>query len=37
VVAVVVLVYDLFWQILVVTALAAGLFVLWENIRELRR
>jgi hypothetical protein len=35
--AVVVLVYDLFWQILVVSVLIAGLYVLWENIRELRR
>ena len=37
IVAVAVLVYDLFWQILVVGVLIAGLFVLWENIRELRR
>jgi hypothetical protein len=32
-----ILVYELFWQLLVVSILAAGLFVLWENIRELRR
>ena len=37
VVSVVVLIYDLFWQILVIGVLAAGLFVLWENLRELRR
>lgn len=37
IVSVVVLVYDLFWQLLVIGVLAAGLFVLWENIRELRR
>jgi len=35
--SVVVLVYDLFWQILVIGVLGAGLFVLWENLRELRR
>jgi hypothetical protein len=32
-----VLIYELFWQLLVVGALAAGLFMLWENLRELRR
>jgi hypothetical protein len=37
VVSLAVLVYQLFWQLLIVGALAAGLFVLWENIRELRR
>lgn len=35
--SVAVLVYELFWQLLVVTALAAGIFMLWENLRELRR
>ena len=37
IVSVAVLVYDLFWQLLVIGVLAAGLFVLWENLRELRR
>lgn len=37
VVAVAVLIYDLFWQVVVIAVLAAGLFVLWENLRELRR
>jgi hypothetical protein len=37
IVSVVVLVYHLFWQLLVIGILAAGLFVLWENLRELRR
>jgi len=32
-----VLVYALYWQLLVVTVLVAGLFMLWENLRELRR
>lgn len=32
-----VLVYHLFWQLTVAWILAAGLYVLWENIRELRR
>jgi hypothetical protein len=31
------LIYDLFWQIVVIGVLGAGLFVLWENLRELRR
>jgi hypothetical protein len=35
--SVAVLVYELFWQLLVVAALGAGLFMLWENLRELRR
>jgi hypothetical protein len=37
VVSAAVLVYGLFWQLLVIGVLAAGLFVLWENLRELRR
>ena len=37
IVSVAVLVYALYWQLLVVTVLAAGLFMLWENLRELRR
>jgi hypothetical protein len=32
-----VLIYELFWQILVFGVLAAGLFMLWDNLRELRR
>ncbi|MCC6174664.1 MAG: NPP1 family protein [Chloroflexi bacterium] len=36
VVAVGVLVYEFAWQIVVLGVLAAGLFVLWENVRELR-
>ena len=37
IVSVGVLIYDLFWQIVVIGVLGAGLFVLWENLRELRR
>jgi hypothetical protein len=37
VISVGVLIYELFWQLLVVTALAAGIFMLWEYLRELRR
>lgn len=31
-----VLLYKYFWQILVIAILAAGLYLLWENLRELR-
>jgi hypothetical protein len=26
-----------FWQIIVLSVLAVGLYILWENLRELRR
>jgi hypothetical protein len=32
-----VLVYEFFWQLAVFAVVAAGLFILWENVRELRR
>jgi hypothetical protein len=37
VVSVGVLVYELYWQMVVIGVAVAGLFVLWENVRELRR
>ena len=37
VVAALVLVYEFFWQIVVVAVLVLGLYVLWDNLRELRR
>jgi hypothetical protein len=37
VVATLVLVYEFFWQIVVVAVLILGLYVLWDNLRELRR
>jgi hypothetical protein len=36
VVSVLVLIYTFFWQIAVAAILAAGLYLLWENLRELR-
>ncbi|MDP8923819.1 MAG: hypothetical protein M3O34_13180, partial [Chloroflexota bacterium] len=32
-----VLVYEFFWQLVVFAVVAAGLFILWENVHELRR
>lgn len=32
-----VLMYEFFWQIVVIGVLAAGLFIIWENIKELGR
>lgn len=31
-----ILIYQFFWQILVATVLLGGLYILWENIREMR-
>ena len=36
VVATLVLVYQFFWQLVVATVLVVGLYVLWDNLRELR-
>jgi hypothetical protein len=36
VVATLVLVYQFFWQLVVATVLVVGLYVLWDNVRELR-
>jgi hypothetical protein len=36
-VAVLVLVYEFFWQLVVAVVLILGLYVLWDNLRELRR
>ena len=36
VVATLVLVYEFFWQLVVATVLVVGLYVLWDNLRELR-
>jgi hypothetical protein len=37
VVATLVVVYRFFWQIVVVAVLSLGVYVLWDNLRELRR
>jgi hypothetical protein len=37
VVATLVVVYRFFWQIVVVAVLALGVYILWDNLRELRR
>src|SRR5215207_5349712 len=36
VVATLVLIYEFFWQLVVATVLVVGLYVLWDNLRELR-
>ena len=35
--ATLVIVYEFFWQLVVAGVLVLGLYVLWENLRELRR
>ena len=37
VVAALVIVYEFFWQLVVAAVLIVGLYVLWDNLRELRR
>jgi hypothetical protein len=37
VVAALVLVYEFFWQLVVAAVLVVGLYLLWDNLRELRR
>ncbi len=37
VVATLILVYEFFWQVVVAAVLILGLYVLWDNLRELRR
>jgi hypothetical protein len=37
VVAALILIYEFFWQIVVAAVLILGLYVLWDNLRELRR
>ena len=37
VVATLILVYEFFWQLVVAAVLILGLYVLWDNVRELRR
>ena len=32
-----ILIVEFFWQIVVIGVLAAGLYIMWENIREIRR
>lgn len=32
-----ILIVDFFWQIVVIGVLAAGVYIMWENIREIRR
>jgi hypothetical protein len=37
VVAALILIYEFFWQLVVAAVLCVGLYVLWDNLRELRR
>jgi hypothetical protein len=37
VVASLILVYEFFWQLVVAAVLLVGLYLLWDNLRELRR
>ena len=37
VVAALILLYEFFWQLVVAAVLGVGLYVLWDNLRELRR
>jgi len=37
VVSVLVLAFEFFWQIVVVAVIAAGVFIMWENLREITR
>jgi hypothetical protein len=37
VVAGLVVIYEFFWQIAVLALLAVGVYVLWENLREIQR
>jgi hypothetical protein len=37
VVAMLIIIYEFFWQLVVATVLVIGLYVLWDNLRELRR
>jgi hypothetical protein len=37
VVAALILLYEFFWQLVVAGVLVVGLYVLWDNLRELRR
>jgi hypothetical protein len=37
VIAAMILLYEFFWQILIVVVLAIGVYILWDNLREIRR
>nr|MBA3703202.1 hypothetical protein [Rubrobacteraceae bacterium] len=37
VVATLIIIYEFFWQLVVAAVLVVGLYVLWDNVRELRR
>jgi hypothetical protein len=37
VVATLIVIYEFFWQLVVATVLVVGIYVLWDNLRELRR
>ena len=37
IVATLIIIYEFFWQLVVATVLVIGLYVLWDNLRELRR
>lgn len=36
VIAALILLYEFFWQILIVTVLAIGIYILWDNLREIQ-
>ena len=36
-VAALILIYEFFWQLVIAAVLGVGLYVLWDNLRELRR
>jgi len=35
--AALIIVYEFFWQIVALVVLIVGIYVLWDNLRELRR
>jgi uncharacterized membrane-anchored protein len=36
VIAALILLYEFFWQVLIVVVLAMGGYILWDNLREIR-
>jgi hypothetical protein len=37
VVATLIIIYEFFWQLVVAAVLVVGIYVLWDNLREIRR
>ena len=35
-IAALILLYEFFWQVLIVAVLAIGIYILWDNLREIR-